>query len=506
MKNKNIFKSSVSGILPNLIGFPIRFFYLKLFIEKFGSETNGLIQLFSQLLAYLVLIEGGLGGVLMHALYSPLYKNDKKSLISIISQAQRLYNYIGYLILVLGIFLVPSLKFFLNSENRNKFSLNYLSILFIIYILTSIIPYFANAKKFLLVADQKNYVVNWIEKGANLLDIVIGLGMLYIDVSLETILIKSLILKFIQNIFIQRYIKKKYLWLKLTKENINPNLFKNMKYTFIGTLAGVIVFNTDYIIISKFLDLNTVTIYSNYIMLTGVISLFINPLFQGIKAVVGEVVAKKNLKEMREWYWKYLILTFFISSTFVTIVYFTIDNFIILWLGREYLIDKLSLIFILFNVGHGITRYATGDFITSAGEFKAGVILSIGEVVINLGVSLYLVTKFGVLGVILGTALSHLICTFWYLQKYCLNNLLKQSFVNYIKKWILYFIYLSTLILGVKYSGITGILTTDKGILLYVVSASIFSWIILSINYVVYLTIKEFRDMNGKLYKVIVQK
>ncbi len=107
---------------------------------------------------------------------------------------------------------------------------------------------------------------------------------------------------------------------------------------------------------------------------------------------------------------------------------------------------------------------------------------------------------------ILGTVSSHLICTFWYPQKYCLNNLLKQSFINYIKKWSLYFIYLSALILGVKYSGITRMLRIYKGILLYIVSASVFGGIILGVNYIGYLSIKEFREINKKLYKVIVQR
>ena len=46
-------------------------------LVTFGSNVNGLVNSITQFLNYISLIEGGIGSVLMTALYSPL--NEKKS-------------------------------------------------------------------------------------------------------------------------------------------------------------------------------------------------------------------------------------------------------------------------------------------------------------------------------------------------------------------------------------------------------------------------------------------
>ena len=46
----------------------------RLILSTFGSEANGLVSSLTQFLNYISLVEGGIGSVVLTALYSPLAK------------------------------------------------------------------------------------------------------------------------------------------------------------------------------------------------------------------------------------------------------------------------------------------------------------------------------------------------------------------------------------------------------------------------------------------------
>ena len=49
----------------------------------------GLYQLYGQIISYLVLIEGGIGSVLLFRLYKPIAEKDEEKLNSIMAAARR---------------------------------------------------------------------------------------------------------------------------------------------------------------------------------------------------------------------------------------------------------------------------------------------------------------------------------------------------------------------------------------------------------------------------------
>ena len=71
----------------------------------FGSEVNGLVNSITQFLNYISLIEGGLGSVIMTALYQPLNQKKFEQVSSIIVTSNNFFRkiakiFIGYLLLV----------------------------------------------------------------------------------------------------------------------------------------------------------------------------------------------------------------------------------------------------------------------------------------------------------------------------------------------------------------------------------------------------------------------
>ena len=106
MKKKaylNIFCSTMAQIVAIISGLIVP----RLLLVAFGSEANGLVSSLTQFLNYISLIEGGLGSVVLAALYSPLVKKDDEELSGVLKSANKFFKQIAYIfvayVVVLGI-------------------------------------------------------------------------------------------------------------------------------------------------------------------------------------------------------------------------------------------------------------------------------------------------------------------------------------------------------------------------------------------------------------------
>ena len=71
----------------------------KIFLNYFGSETNGLVASITQFLSYISLIEGGLGSVYLARLYKPLVDNDKEKLSKVVNAGKRYFRIISFVLI-----------------------------------------------------------------------------------------------------------------------------------------------------------------------------------------------------------------------------------------------------------------------------------------------------------------------------------------------------------------------------------------------------------------------
>lgn len=69
----------------------------KYFIQYMGLETLGMMKLFTQFLAYLNIIEMGLGSASAFALYKPLAEKNYKSTSIVVNTIEDIYNKIAIL-------------------------------------------------------------------------------------------------------------------------------------------------------------------------------------------------------------------------------------------------------------------------------------------------------------------------------------------------------------------------------------------------------------------------
>ena len=134
-----------------------------------------------------------------------------------------------------------------------------------------------------------------------------------------------------------------------------------------------------------------------------------------------------------------MFINLWIYSFSVVSLYILLNPFISIWLGDEHLLDKnfvlmFVLVFFLMELEKQFCLFKSAYGIYWEDRYKA-----IVQLTVNLIVSLLLVKKMGIVGVLIGTLSSTLLGPIWMEPLVVYKNKLRFSLKIYVK--ILYVLY-----------------------------------------------------------------
>ena len=396
---KNLYLNLFFIVTIGILGFIVN----KVFSDTMGPETLGLMRLFTQMVAYLNLADLGIGASSTYALYKPLANNDMNRVSIIISTIDSFYKRISIIILVIGCgvsLLLPKLI------NANSYG-NYIYVFWILYVINTALSYTFAKYSILLTADQKYGFVRTIQGSSR---VIVSIVQLLVLIYTQSFLLFT-ILMIGQNIynfyFFNRKFKKEYKEVKKVTER-EGQIIKDMKNLFWHSVGGLIVFNTDFILLSKFTNLETIAVYSSYLIVYQMVLTIIGILTPVLTPKIGNFIAKHNKLEIFKL-WERLHLLYMVAGTIiVTVTVYLLNPFVDLWMGEKYILPILTVSLLLINLFFQITRAMIEVFKTNSGLYD-DIYNPILESIINLVVSLILVQKIGLNGVIIGTISSNII-------------------------------------------------------------------------------------------------
>lgn len=396
---KDILINFIITIIMNLTLFLVN----KYFALYLGAENLGLMKLFAQLLAYLNLAEIGISSASSYALYKPLVEKDEEQISIILHTIASLYNKIFLFILVIGLALNPVIPFFI----KNKIVDMTIYIYWSLYVISTALSYTFIKYSILFTADQKYGLVRIIEGGSKIFCQIMQIVMIVKFKSFLGFILLLILNNLIQYIFYKIHYKKYYKYIVKTKEK-KKSITSDLKNLFWHKLAGLVVYNTDLILISKFISLEMVGIYASYQMVNQMIITALNIVLNVLKPKIGNFIARNTKEEIFKHFKKLNILFLVISIIFTFCTYHLIDNFIILWLGKDFILPKLTVILILVNLFIQSFRGILDIFKETSGFFD-DIHLPISESIINFIISIVLVQRIGLNGVIIGTIFSNVL-------------------------------------------------------------------------------------------------
>lgn len=396
----------ITGFLLQFLTICSGFIIPRIILSNFGSDVNGLITSITHLLGYISLVEGGITGVVMANLYKPLVNKEKEKISSIIATAGNFYKKIS-IIFVIYTLLLAILYLFIF---RVDFSFIYIFTLTLILSLNLFVQYaFSLSLKTLLNADKKAYIVNLTQSFITILNLVLSIIIVNIFPNIHFLKGISGVLFFIQIFVYRHYVNKHY---NLNKNvSINNNLIKSRWNGFAINMAAFIHNSTDTIILSFFLNLKYVSIYSVYSLVTNGLKQLINSIINSITPNIGQLYAKGNMNDLNHKFDIVEFVNFFLVSFFFGIASLLITPFVMIYTksinDANYYQPLFSTILLLAEAIY-LIRLPYLNLAYAANKFKEITIPSYIEAGINIIISIVLVRRFKLIGVLIGTLFAML--------------------------------------------------------------------------------------------------
>lgn len=429
------------GVIVVIINVAISFLTRLFLVKYLGIEYLGINGLFTEVISVISLAELGVGMAIVYSLYKPLYEQDYSKISGLMSLFKSTYQYISLGTFVIGILLLPFIHLLITDIN---FPINYIRLIFILFIINTSSSYLFSYKTALLNADQKQYIYSIFTIVIKIIISIFIIFVLILTKNYVLYLCLNITQVLLTNIFVSFYVDKHYPFIdykKTLSKTERHTIFNNIKNIFIKRISGVVTTSTDNILISTMVSTIQVGFYSNYKMLFSPFILLRNQLANGITASIGNLSVVDTTQKNASILYN-MTYIFFIYASVVSAVLFAIsDSIITVWLGKDYVMNSYIVGVAIINLFLDIISVPLWQYLEVSGLFKQDKNIAIVGSFIKIAVSILLGFKYGIVGIFMGT-----ICT------QCVQIILK-SILLFRKKFNLspthYFFVLSKCVLGI---------------------------------------------------------
>ncbi|MCR0263990.1 hypothetical protein MKC73_08745 [[Clostridium] innocuum] len=405
----NIFVSCLNSGGNIILQFIVRTF----FVNILGSYYLGLNGLFTNILNILSIGELGLGTAIMFSLYKPIAENDYNKINSLNHIYKKLLKIISVSIFTVGFLLSFKLDLLINIPLNNE-----IKIVYFLFLFDTCLSYWFLDKENLIVAHQKKYIVNSLSLIVNLIMSIVQIMTLLITSNFYIYLIIKIFFDFIRGYYLSKKARKMYPFidsLAVPLDDFDKRaIIKNVKALSIYKLCSAILTGTDNIIISKYINLRTVGLVSNYTLIVSGIDLIIRDMFNSIIAILGNYSVSADEKKQLPMFYLVQLTSFIIYGASTICLLILLEPFITIWIGKKNLIDFSVAFIIIINFYLVGMNRIMGIYREVLGLFDYGKYRPLFMAILNILFSLIFVYYFGLIGVYLGTIISRLITQTWY--------------------------------------------------------------------------------------------
>lgn len=400
----------ISRITAILMGFVTRV----VFTRTLNENYVGINGLFMDILNVLSLTELGVGTAVTYALYRPIAEKDTLRQQQLMRLFRIFYRTTALCVAALGLCLLP----FLDTLMKNRPDVEHLTLIYLMYVADSVLSYLLIYKQTLIEAHQKNYVVLLYQTGFLILQDILQIAVLLLTGKFILFLAIKIGCTVLTNLMISRQADSFYPYLRekcterLSAEE-RRDIFKNIRAMMMHKLGLVAVNNTDNLLISAFVGVASVGVYSNYYLLIGSVKQVLDEFFQGITASVGNLGVTGGNERVKKVYETAFFIGQWLYGFAAICLYELLNPFVELSFGKNYVFEKRVVLILCISFFVTGTRKATLTFRDSMGLFWYDRYKSIAEAVLNLVLSIIFALQSGVFGVFLGTVLSALLTSVW---------------------------------------------------------------------------------------------
>lgn len=423
------------GVISQIIKILLQFAVRRTFIYYLGVELLGVHSLFTSILSMLAMTELGVGSAVAFSLYKPLAQNDTSKVTAIMCLFRKVYRVIGAIILFAGCIILPFIHEIVNTTT----DIPYLEVMFFIVLLKTSLTYllFAYSQTLLIAAECKYKV----DKIISIFNIITSLGEILIILLTQNFilyLLVEMVCLILQQFLIYRKTCNQFPKImnlrdaKLDKEE-RREIWKNVYGLSISKISGAVLGSIDSVVISVFISTTIVGYFVNYTLVQTAATTIISIAFTSVTANVGRKFAENTI--IQSHLYLMFFMNFIICGTCVILYFVLINDFITLFFGNELLLSFDVVCAISLNMFISYMSLSIQVFKDASGIFWYGKYRPLATCILNVAFSLLLVRPLGITGVVLATALSRILTTFWFdpylVFKYAFSGGVKRYFFVY---------------------------------------------------------------------------
>lgn len=430
-------KNIVFGYIGNLSSTVLGFILRTVFIQKLDETLLGVNGLYTGVLSMLSMAELGIGTALNFSLYAPVAQKNYDKIKSYMQFYKKAYRIIGLIVAVLGIALIPFLKFFI--KDPGNYGIRELTLYYLIFLFNTVSTYFVSYKYSLVNAEQKNYIQTNILTITKLATTILQLIVLVVTSNFLLYLLTAAAVELLQKIWANNYLNKRYPYLldkdvvPLRKEE-TKDIWDKTKALLCLKIGDIARLQTDSIIISSFIQVAIVGIVDNYNMVINSVQNFVLVIFNSAISSFGNLIATESKQKQYELFKIYRFVANWIYGLSAIGFYVLLTPLVVnLWLGEKWLLSANIVALIVIDYYFKGDRVVMMNFRTAAGVFEQDKFLPLIQGGVNLVISIVLVQKIGLIGVYIGTVISGLIANVSrppIVYKVCFERKSKEYFID----------------------------------------------------------------------------
>ena len=404
---KNAIRTMVFGIINKTIMIILPFVVRTIMIKELGVEYGGIGSLFTSILQVLSLTELGFGSAMVFNMYKPIAENNIEKICQLLNFYRKVYRIMGGIVLFIGGIAYIFLDVFVNGDIPTGINIR---ILFLLYLINTVIGYFTfSYKSSLLFAHQRYDIYNNVLTILNVVNYIYQGFALVIFKNYYAYIITMPVVTVLVNIICARIVDKRYPMYKPSGSLSSAEVKDIRKRVFAlagHKIGGVLTNSFDNIVISTFLGFYILGKYNNYYYITNSLNGFLIIATNALTAGIGNQMVREKIGTVKNGFMEISALFCWIIGWCSICLVCLFQPFISTWVGNDMLLPFstvlcLSLYFYVYN-----TRYIISIYKDANGMWGADVLKPYVEGFSNLFVNILLVKHMGVNGVVISTILT----------------------------------------------------------------------------------------------------
>ena len=429
--------AGVGGYIVNtILGFICRM----VFVKCLAADYLGVNGLFTNILSMLSLAELGIGGAITYALYKPLAEKNEEKIASLVKLYGSAYKVIGITIGIIGLGLMPFLKFIIKDEPAITESIY---VLYGLNLFNTVITYFYSYRSSLLIAAQQNYIVVGINYLITIVQSIIQMCALICTHNYMTYILIQTIGTFVYNISVSKVAENRFPCIakkkvKALQEQEKKKLFRNIRDLTFYKISGLLVNSTDNILITFFQGITTTGIASNYILLVNTLNSLLGQIFNSLTASIGNHNAIESEQKKYELFNFMNLMNFWIFGWGMLGIIFCASDIVSLCFGKEYVLPLEIPIILAVNFYTVGMMNAIWTYKHTLGLFRYGRFLQIITGILNIVLSVVLGKKLGLFGILAATLIARAVTNLWYDPYAVFRYGFGKSPLCYLKKYFFF--------------------------------------------------------------------